>query len=142
MYRFQVTLHPAPATAQAGPEWSVDGTRWPTLDVDEPARTATFSRDYEAVARDLAALPRLFWEPDGAFVWVADAPDKTWQVDGVAYERDGQLWYLELAGQLPGEALDRLLTAVGWPEQGLIFQVTRAAAFLDEATFRRWAEGD
>lgn len=139
MYQFQVSLHPAAASAAAGPEWVIDGRAWATLAVGEAERAATFARDIEQVAQDLSALPRMFWEPDGSFVWVAASPEEEWQVDGVAYERLGRLWYLELTGRVPAAEFDRLLSAVGWPAEKLMFQVTLAAVFLDEATFRRWA---
>ena len=38
------------------------------------------------------ALPRMFFEPDGSFVWVAAADAETpWQIDGLLSDRAGRL---------------------------------------------------
>ena len=83
-------------------------------------------------------------EPDGSFVWACSrsaepADTGFWQVDGNAAERDGRLLLVDLKGSCPAAEFDRLLEAFGWPEQPVMMQLVRAAAFLDEATFRRHA---
>jgi hypothetical protein len=57
----------------------------------------------------------------------------------VLYDRAGRLLYVDLKGACPPERFDQLLRAVGWPDAGVMFQITAAAVFLDEAEFRRWA---
>ena len=100
---------------------------------------AVFPVTFEQAEAALAALPRLFIEPDGSFVWVADDAQRLWQVDGNLYDRNGRLLYVEVKGSCPAAAFDRLLRAVGWPDVPLAFQLVREAVYLDEAGFRRYA---
>ncbi len=81
----------------------------------------------------------MFVEPDGSFVWVADHGEPAWQVDGLLFDRAGQLVYVELKGSCPAERWDLLLGSLGWPTVPLVFQLVREAIFLDEASFRAWA---
>ena len=66
-----------------------------------------FPATFEAAAAALARLDRMFFEPDGAFVWVAEGEPR-WQVDGVLYDRDGRLLYVELKGRCPEDKFDLL----------------------------------
>ncbi len=94
---------------------------------------------FEQAADRLQELPRMFFEPDGSFVWVGDEQGQRWQVDGQLTDRDGRLLFVELKGDCPANQFDQLLAAFGWPATPLIFQLTRHAVFLDEADFRRFA---
>jgi hypothetical protein len=95
---------------------------------------------FEQAAERLEQLPRMFLEPDGAFVWVGEQEQGRWQVDGQLTDRDGHLLYVEVKGQCPEPAFDQLLAAFGWPETPLVFQLTREAIFLEEQPFRKRAE--
>lgn len=99
---------------------------------------AFFGRTFEEVAEDLAALPRMFVEPDGSFVWVGGS-ESEWQLDGMLYDGPGRLWYLELKGRCPETEFNLLLLALGWPETPVAFQLVREALWLDEPAFRRHA---
>jgi hypothetical protein len=50
-----------------------------------------------AVCERLESTPRLQLELDGSFVWVGDQ----WQLDGMIYDRDEQLQYVDLKGECP-----------------------------------------
>jgi hypothetical protein len=52
---------------------------------------------FDDVATSLAAVERLYFEPDGSFVWAG--PE--WQIDGMIYDRDGVLQYADLKGHCP-----------------------------------------
>jgi hypothetical protein len=98
---------------------------------------------FDDVLADLERLPRLFIEPDGSFVWRGkDADGGEWQVDGNLIDRGDVLAYVELNGCCPGERLDELLRAVGWPGQALAFQLPRRGVVLEEAEFRRQAAAE
>jgi hypothetical protein len=146
MFAFHATLHPRPATAvPGGPHADAWGT-WPTL-VVSLAMTGTFPVEFEAVLAGLERLPRMFLEPDGALLWRGGPADDEWQLDGTLSERNGRLAACELKGSCPPEALDRLLAAVGWPAEAVVFELVRGGVFLDEAAFRRhaaarWNAGD
>lgn len=99
---------------------------------------ALFDQTFEEVTDALSALPRMFIEPDGSFVWVS-ASEPAWQLDGVLYDGPGRLWYVELKGRCPETEFNRLLTTLGWPQTYVLFQLVREAALVDEQTFRRHA---
>jgi hypothetical protein len=93
----------------------------------------------EALAQ-LSLFPRMFIEPDGSFVWRgSDEDGGEWQVDGNLIDRGDVLAYVELKGCCPAERFDELISAVGWPQQPLAFQLPRRGVVLDETEFRRLA---
>lgn len=97
-----------------------------------------FNRTFEEVSDALAALPRMYVEPDGSFVWVA-ANEPAWQIDGVLYDGAGRLWYVELKGCCPQDEFDHLLSTLGWPQTPVEFQLVHEAVLLPEADFRGYA---
>ncbi|MBI2823306.1 MAG: hypothetical protein HYX69_01295 [Planctomycetia bacterium] len=137
MYSFHITLHARPADVTAAGTISRRGRAYPTLQLSPEGLATAFPVSFEAAAAALARLPRMYIEPDGSFVWVSPATsDRCWQVDGVLYDRDGRLLFVDLKGTCPAEQFDRLLSACGWPGTAVMIQLTREAVFLDEATFR------
>ncbi|MCE9604880.1 MAG: hypothetical protein K8U03_08260 [Planctomycetia bacterium] len=137
-YEFAVTIHARPVVALAGDSFSLRGLELPTLQL-APADFAGFARTFEEVAAALERLERMFFEPDGSFVWVSSDPQDAWQLDGVLYDRDGRMLHVDLKGTCPPTALDRLLQTFGAPPTQVVFQLTREALFLDEDPFRRYA---
>jgi hypothetical protein len=100
-----------------------------------PFRPVTFDEACDS----LGALPRLFIEPDGSFVWTGSDGGQSWQVDGNLIDRGDYLAYVELKGHCPKEQFDELLTAFGWPQLPLVFQLPRRGVTLNEAEFRKLA---
>jgi hypothetical protein len=109
------------------------------LAVSHELMSTPFAVDFEETERRLAELERLFIEPDGSFVWTSPAEGPKWQVDGNLFDRAGRLLFVDLKGTCPEEYFNQLLAAVGWPTTPVMFQLVRAAVFLDELEFRRWA---
>jgi hypothetical protein len=151
VYALEVRIQRRPVEAVAGASLALRGGTYRTLGI-HPAMlaAAVLPVTFEQAEAALAALPRLFIEPDGSFVWVADTPGLTprgwprgrgrsWQVDGQLYDRQGRLVYVELRGCCPAAAFDRLLCALGWPEAMLVFQLICEAVYLDETDYRRYA---
>lgn len=140
VYTWEARIQARPAEALTGECVELRGVAYRPL-VIRPAMlaAAVFPVTFEQAEAALAALPRLFIEPDGSFVWVADDAQRSWQIDGNLYDRNGRLVYVEAKGRCPAEAFDQLLRAVGWPDIPLVFQLIREAVYLDEATFRRYA---
>jgi hypothetical protein len=161
MFTFHVTIHARPAEAAIGPTIEIGGRQLTTLAVPHDARSQPFGIAFEEVVSRLNQLERMFSEPDGSFVWTSPAgsgrvsprlaarlgetrprdDEPTWQLDGNLFDRNGRLLFVDLKGNCPAEEFDRLLSAVGWPQTPLVFQLVREAVFLDEAEFRRWAAG-
>lgn len=138
-YHFQATLHLRPADVPAGPTWRSRGLSFETL-APAPGHLAVgFDRTFEQVADALGAIDRMFFEPDGSFVWVVDGPTGRSQLDGMLYDRDGRLLYVELKGTCTPDELDAVLTTLGWPSAQILFQLQREAVFLAEPDFRRFA---
>ena len=118
--------------------WLIHGAQL-QVQVPQAALAAPMAVSFDEAFIRLAALERMFAEPDGSFVWTSPREGIGWQVDGNAFERDGRVLLVDLKGTCPETAFDRLLAAFGWPEQRLMVQLVRPAVFLDEATFRRHA---
>jgi hypothetical protein len=141
MYSFFITIHAQPPGAARGDPIELAGRSiHPLRIVPEELATTTFPCSFESAIERLAALGQMYCEPDGSFVWVSRHGEPAWQVDGNLYDRDEKLLFVDLKGKCPAERFDHLLAAFGWPTTKLMFQLTREAAFLDEAEFRRFAE--
>lgn len=140
MYRFHAAVHPLPSDAWLGGEMVLAGRACRPLQFPAAALAAPLGTTFEAAGEALSRLERMFFEPDGAFVWVAPSGEPAWQVDGVLYDRGGRLLYAEIKGSCSPSALDSLLRALGWPETPLMFQLLQHAVYLDEAEFRRWCK--
>jgi len=139
LYAFEAVLHRRPPDAAASERYTDEWGAWPTLAVSREALSEPLALGFDEAVERLARLPRMFVEPDGAFVWTSAAADRAWQVDGNLFERAGRVLLVDLKGVCPAADFDRLLLAFGWPDQALMIGLVRAAVFLDEATFRRHA---
>lgn len=137
LYAFEITLHGLPAPAPGATSCFSDshGT-WPTLAVSPEAVAEPMPIGFDEALGLLDVLPRMFVEPDGAFVWTSPREGRRWQVDGNAFERAGRVLLVDLKGSCPAAAFDSLLASFGWPEQVLVVQLVRAGVFLDLETFR------
>jgi len=139
-YAFEITLHPRPATGEprdAALHVHRDAWGdWPTLAVTPADVARPFTVGFDDVLERLGRLERMFVEPDGAIVWTGAVAGRNWQVDGNAWERDGQLASLDLKGRCPPAAFDELLAACGWPAAPVMLQLVRAGVLLDDDTFR------
>jgi len=136
---FYATLHARPPEARPKETVVLPGGEVTSLDVRPDELGRGFERTFEDVAEILSQIDRLYFEPDGSFVWVAPVGEPRWQLDGVVYDRDGCVLYVDVKGTCPSIRLDQFLVPFGWPQTPVMFQLTREALFLDEAEFRRFA---
>jgi hypothetical protein len=97
-------------------------------------------RTFEQATAELARFPRLFIEPDGAWVWVGEA-GRPWQLDGQLLDGGPALAGVEMRGECPPSALDRVLAACGGMGEAFVFELVMEAVILDERVFRQWAIG-
>jgi len=142
-YAFHTTVHGHLPGISRGESVEVEGRTVSPLEVPSEAMSHPMAVSFEQAADQLGNLPRLFFEPDGSFVWVSSAEDETrWQVDGNLTDFAGKLMFVDLKGTCPSGEFDRLLTAFGWPASPLMFQLVQQAVFLDENEFRRFAGCD
>ena len=140
MYRFNITIHARPAEAGVGPEIDFGGLVLRTLTIPQEALSHSFGISFEDSIERLGGLGGLFCEPDGSFFWGSPHDGPRWQLDGSLFDRNGRLLFVDLKGTCPAAEFDLLLSALGWPETSLTFQLVREAVFLAESEFRRWAE--
>lgn len=142
LYAFEITLHGMPvASSPAAGATSFNDAHgtWPSLAMLRDTVAEPMAIGFDDALGRLAALPRMFVEPDGAFVWTSPREGDRWQVDGNAFERSGRVLLVDLKGSCPAAACDALLGCFGWPGQPLAVQLVRAGVFLDLDTFRRHA---
>ena len=111
MYAFECSLH-APST-RAGisstcplvDQWG----QWPTLLVSQDQLSKPLPTEFDDAINKLGALPRLFAEPDGSFVWTSPHENIRWQVNGNLYEKNDNILFVELKGCCPQVEFDQLL---------------------------------
>ncbi len=139
LYAFEVTLHHRPDGVVAGGMFTDPYGSWQALEPPRESLGTPLAVRFDDALDRLAALPRMFVEPDGAFVWVSSAADRPWQVDGNLFEREGRVLIVDLKGSCPPAEFDRFLAACGWPAEPVMFALLKAGAFLDEPAFRRHA---
>ena len=139
MLSFHVSIHARPPEVVEGNDVKLDRGVFRPLAVPQAALATPFQISFEEAGAALAQLERMFFEPDGSFVWTSPRGQTAWQVDGNLFDRNGRLLFVDLKGSCPSEQFDRLLTALGWPATPIMFQLVREAVFLDEAEFRRYA---
>ena len=138
-YAFHITLFAKPPGVGVGEDVELAGRSFATLAVRGDELCEPLGVTFEQAEAALGKLPRMFCEPDGSLVWRGTEDDRPWQVDGLLSDRRGRLLSVQLKGTCPPAEFDRLLTAVGWPEVSLVFQLTRHGVVLGEGEFRRWA---
>jgi len=95
-----------------------------------------FVVSFEEVTEAFEQLPRMFLEPDGSFVWVVEDQGTKYQLDGLLTDDGANLLHCELKGTCNAAVLDQFLTALGWPEQTIVFQIVREGTYVSEAEFR------
>jgi hypothetical protein len=139
MLSFHISVHARSPTVTDGDEITLSGQAVRTLSVPQEALATPFAVSFEEAGAALANLERLFFEPDGSFVWASPRDDAYWQIDGNLFDRAGRLLFVDLKGSCPADQLDRLLSAFGWPATPVMFQLVREAVFLDDGEFRRFA---
>jgi hypothetical protein len=139
MLQFHTCIYARPREASSGQTRIVG--RHEVMPIDAPPTELLSSGPltFDQAADALAKLPRMFLEPDGSFVWAGGEEDSAWQLDGVLYDQGARLACVELRGRCPPAALDDLLSALGWPEAPLLFQLLPQGLLVSEEDFRRLA---
>ena len=69
-----------------------------------------FSTTLESFADQVSGWPGLYFEMDGSFVWaVREGVENVGQIDGMIYDRDEAIEYLDLKGNAPNFWWEKLL---------------------------------
>ena len=138
---WHVTLHRRPSAEYPGTRQTLDGRPVETLEIPAADLTCPFAVSFEEASAALERLPRMFVEPDGSFVWVADETTRSWQLDGMLYDRDGRLLYVELKGDAPPAELARFLDCCRSVPDDCVVRFARQAYAVGIAEWWRWCEG-
>jgi hypothetical protein len=139
LYRFNATLHAMPPGVHPGEEVMLREVALATLKPTIAELYTPFPGTFEQTAARLEKQPRVFFEPDGSFVWGEGADAERWQIDGHLFDRAGRLLYVHLKGTCPADVFDHLLASVGWPRVNVMLQLQQEGYVLNEASFREFA---
>ena len=136
MNRFHAYLHPCPASAPQGDSIDVEGRAVLTLDLS-PTEIAkqSFPLTFEAAFDNLSAIPRMFIEADGFFVWASERSADDWQISGHLYDREQRLSHVELHGSCPRAELCKLVQCFQLPEVELAVQLVRQGVYVSYDQF-------
>lgn len=101
-----------------------------------------FSIDFENFSELVSKWDGMYFEMDGSFVWV-DRKFGRNQLDGMVYDRDGAIEYLELKGNPSSHQLNSIFDTVTCKESTTqisrlrIFDV-RSGNWMNEIDFASW----
>ena len=138
-YTFHVTIHARPPQTELDAVRVLRGCTLQSLGVAPSELDCGFAQSFEEVQAALEQLPRMFFEPDGSFVWkIADGLPRQ-QLDGLLFDRDGRVRFVELKGACAHEEFERFIAALGTPVEGCLFQLVREAIVLDDTAFCKYA---
>jgi len=134
-HRFHATVHARPWRFEFAESCVIEDRSVRPLRIAPEMLANPMAVSFEEAVAALEILPRMFIEPDGSFVWTSESGERSWQVDGVLYDRGGYLLFVDLRGECARPALRRLITGFGAEQTPVMFQLVRQAVFLDEEAF-------
>ena len=139
MNAFHIGLHRITAAVATGPQATIAGREFSTLTVPQPTPQEALGVGFDDAVARLARHDGLFIELDGSFVWVGRTDGFTWQLDGILYDRNEEIVYVELKGECPECAFEELCRTLGLSPGQTMVQLMQQAVFMDWAEFRRFA---
>lgn len=145
LYAMPVELLESAESTQPTSQITFDSRSLPAYQVPLADRNL-MSVSFEQVAEAMSALPRMFFEMDGSFVWRGSLADSTtctptissstanssseltdsstdWQVDGMVYDAAGQVARVELKGHCPMEVFSQLLACIQPADKLLAYSI-------------------
>ncbi|MBS0207784.1 MAG: hypothetical protein JSS27_02420 [Planctomycetes bacterium] len=138
---YHLVIHSRPAGPVAARVVPAGGRDWRALSIDPAALADPLPASFEGAFVALEQFERMFIEPDGSFVWRGESHGRPWQLDGVLYDRAGQLMHVELKGDAPMGPLEQLLTVIG-DHRPLVIQLAREGVVVSAEEFLRVLAGD
>ncbi len=136
MQPFHVVVRSLPLAELPKATISIGTKAIDALTVPQTLQATPLDVTFEAAYDELEALPRMYIEPDGSFVWVSiETAEQSWQVDGNLYDRDGSLVAIDLKGTCDREHLTELFNVFRAESRSLMIELVAAAVFVHEADF-------
>ncbi len=148
MLKFNANVFAKPKSTQVGQAVTLRGESLQTLihEVGGPPRfLATLPNSFEAIQQQLLETTHCDCEPDGFFLITGHEGDAFWRLNGHMHEYQPEgvpeplMHRIELNGECPESVLDLVLSAIGWPEQTLVFELVHEGVSLEEAALRTYA---
>ncbi len=137
----ELYAQPWPVMAEEYHQWLLSQVVIPAFHLRLTGAANPLSLSFEELSARLATWPKLQMELDGSFVWRGpdrETPDRSWQVDGMIYDRAGVIEYVELKGSCPAAAWQRLCAACeGASGEGLRVQNMKTGEWLKSEEFMR-----
>lgn len=100
----------------------VDGQTGQALQIETKELNKTFDVSFDELFETLQNFERLFIELDGSFVWRGTSDDSPWQIDGIVFEKDDRVWYVELKGYCDHQSFNNLVSCLAGNESSFIVQ--------------------
>ncbi|MEZ6118004.1 MAG: hypothetical protein R3C28_15735 [Pirellulaceae bacterium] len=140
MRTFHVFLHAKPAIELTAARRSQPLLELPceVLRLTPEMVSAPLDVSFESAGERLQALPQLYFEPDGSFVWVGQtATSERWQLDGLLNDGIATLQNVELKGTCDPDAWDQILDAFQLSGDAVVLQLAKEGVFVTDPEFRR-----
>lgn len=81
-----------------------------------------FESNFESMLARIELLPRMFIEMDGSFVWRPEG-DRNWQIDGMVYDANQHVQYIDLKGEAPTAMWESLFEKIAGDDSLVNWQV-------------------
>lgn len=125
--RCEISVHAQPVNCSANGRGE--------LELPADWASAPWGRTFDEALAAIGALPQLYTEPDGSFVWTSLPDEERWQLFGCLYDRGLELAYIDLFGSCDRSWLSRFLDCVRGPAAGLMMQDRVRGLFFAERAF-------
>jgi len=136
MSPFHVVIRATPNTQLQTRTIALAGREIEAFIVPPELQAMPLGVSFEEAAEQLEAMSRMFFEPDGSFVWVSPSDEQpAWQVDGNLYDRDGSLIAIDVKGTCSQIRLVQLFDVFRTAGRELMIEVVRDAIFIRERDF-------
>lgn len=108
-----------------------------------PPRTGFFGCSFEAWMQQMLARSGVYAEGDGSWSWTSTDKNErnapAWRMEGMIYDRDGRLFYVDVQGQCTLAAWQDLVGALDIPPQSsLAICVAELGAWITPSGFEAW----
>ena len=136
MQPFHIVIRAFPQGELPSQPMTLGGREVTAFSVPAEQQATPLGVSFEQAAEMLETFPRMFFEPDGSFVWVSSSDEEAaWQVDGNLYDRDGSLIAIDLKGTCEQTQLVRLFHVLRVEGRELMIELVREAIFVREHDF-------
>ncbi len=111
----------------------------------QPTKTGFFECSFESLMAQMLKWSGVYAEWDGSWSWTAteknEAGRPAWRLEGMMYDRDEHVFYIEMQGQCTLSAWRTIVDALQLSaEQQLGICLTKQGCWVEPASFEEWLE--